>query len=113
MKRTIAVEYILRDEEGKEVARFQNIDDAKQYDRMLSAADEIFDLLGSIKELDSVKENIKDELAFQIAKHSNEIMPILSSIAGKKKQAKKDKADGTVDDNGTVEGSVEDFKAAS
>ncbi|MGN1392807.1 MAG: YebG family protein [Succinivibrionaceae bacterium] len=90
MKRTIEVEYILRDEEGKEVARFQNIDDAKQYDRMLSAADSIFDLLDGIKELDSVKEAVKDEIAFQIAKHSQDIIPILSTI-GKKKSPKRDK----------------------
>ena len=57
MSRTIEVQYILKDEEGTEVARFQNIEDAKQYDRMLTAADEIFDLFNNIKELDNVKEN--------------------------------------------------------
>lgn len=59
MKRTIEVEYILKDEEGKEVARFQDIEEARKYDRMLDAADGIFDLFSSIKELDGVKENIK------------------------------------------------------
>lgn len=93
MSRTIEVEYILKDEEGKEVARFQNIEDAKQYDRMLVAADGIFELLGSIKELDSVKEAIKDDISFQLAKHSEEVLALLANINGKKKQPpKKEKA---------------------
>ena len=89
MKRTIEVEYILKDEEGKEVARFQDIEEARKYDRMLDAADGIFDLFSSIKELDGVKENIKDEISFQIARHSEEIMEILGRISSRKKTAKK------------------------
>jgi len=92
MSRTIEVQYILKDEEGTEVARFQNIEDAKQYDRMLTAADEIFDLFNNIKELDNVKENIKDEISFQIAKNSSTVMDILSNINNKKKAPKKPKA---------------------
>ena len=61
MKRTIEVEYILKDAEGKEVARFQDIEEARKYDRMLDAADGIFNLFSGIKELDGVKENVKDE----------------------------------------------------
>lgn len=92
MSRTIEVQYILKDEEGTEVARFQNIEDAKQYDRMLTAADEIFDLFNNIKELDNVKENIKDEISFQIAKNSSTVIDILSNINNKKKAPKKAKA---------------------
>ena len=86
MKRTIEVEYILKDEEGKEVAGFQDIEEARKYDRMLDAADGIFDLFSSIKELDGVKENIKDEISFQIARHSEEIMEILGRINSPKKK---------------------------
>lgn len=82
--RSIEIEYILKNEEGKEVARFSDIEEAKQYDRMLTAAEEIFSLLGNIKELDSVKEAIKDDISFQIAKHSDEIMDILGSVRGRK-----------------------------
>ena len=89
MKRTIEVEYILKDEEGKEVARFQDIEEARKYDRMLDAADGIFSLFSSIKELDGVKENIKDEISFQIARHSEEIMVILGRISSRKKSSKK------------------------
>ena len=83
------IDYILKDEEGKEVARFQDIEEARKYDRMLDAADGIFDLFSSIKELDGVKENIKDEISFQIARHSEEIMEILGRINSRKKTAKK------------------------
>lgn len=82
--RSIEIEYILKNEEGKEVARFSDIEEAKQYDRMLTAAEEIFSLFGNIKELDSVKEAIKDDISFQIAKHSDEIMDILGSVRGRK-----------------------------
>jgi dsDNA-binding SOS-regulon protein len=89
MSRRIEVEYILKNEEGIEVARFQNIDDAKHYDRMLAAADEIFNMFSSIKELDSVKEAVKDDISFQLAKHSDEVLAILSAINGKKKSLTK------------------------
>ena len=71
------------------MARFQDIEEARKYDRMLDAADGIFDLFSSIKELDGVKENIKDEISFQIARHSEEIMEILGRINSRKKTAKK------------------------
>ena len=93
MKRTIEVEYILKDEEGKEVARFQDIEEARRYDRMLDAADGIFNLFSGIKELDGVKENIKDEISFQIARHSEEIMEILGRISSRRKTPKKKSAD--------------------
>ena len=89
MKRTIEVEYILKDAEGKEVARFQDIEEARKYDRMLDAADGIFNLFSGIKELDGVKENVKDEISFQIARHSEEVVEILSRIGCRKKAAKK------------------------
>lgn len=87
--RSIEIEYILKNEEGKEVARFSDIEDAKQYDRMLTAAEEIFALLGNIKELDSVKEAIKDDIAFHIARHSDEVIDILSSVRGRKSKGPK------------------------
>lgn len=104
MKRTIEVEYILKDAEGKEVARFQDIEEARKYDRMLDAADGIFNLFSGIKELDGVKENVKDEISFQIARHSEEVMEILSRIGSRKKAAKKktgtdNDADGVSKDN--------------
>ena len=45
-----------------------------------------------IKELDNVKENIKDEISFQIAKNSSTVMDILSNISNKKKTPKKPKS---------------------
>ncbi len=90
MARTIAVEYIVKDEKGKELARFQDIEEAKRYDRMLAAADDIYELIGGIKELKEVDDNIKDELSFQLAKHSEEVIGILATINGKKKLPKKE-----------------------
>ena len=109
--RSIEIEYILKNEEGKEVARFSDIEEAKQYDRMLTAAEEIFSLLGNIKELDSVKEAIKDDISFQIAKHSDEIMDILGSVRGRKSKttvkpkskAKTDSLAQASDDNESLE----------
>ena len=90
MARTIAVEYIVKDEKGKELARFQDIEEAKRYDRMLDASDEIFDLLGGISELKKLDDAAKDEISFQLAKHADEIINILSSINGMKKASKKE-----------------------
>jgi hypothetical protein len=49
-------------------------------------------LFNNIKELDNVKENIKDEISFQIAKNSSTVLDILSNINNKKKAPKKAKA---------------------
>lgn len=38
MSRTISIEYIIKDEKGAELARFQDLEEAKRYDRMLAAA---------------------------------------------------------------------------
>lgn len=87
MSRTIEIEYILKDEEGKEVARFQDLEEAKKYDRMLDAADGIFALLSGIKELEGLGDNLRDEVSFQIARHGDEVISILSRINPKKKPA--------------------------
>jgi dsDNA-binding SOS-regulon protein len=90
MSRTISIEYIIKDEKGAELARFQDLEEAKRYDRMLAAADELYELIGGIKELKKIDDGLKDELSFQLAKHSEEIIGILSSINSKKKSSKKE-----------------------
>lgn len=84
MSHTMAIEYVIRNSEGEEVARFQDPSEARRYDRVLTAAEQLFDLFRGIPALAGVDESVMDEVSFQIAKRSGDILPILSKIGREK-----------------------------
>lgn len=84
MSHTMTVEYVIRNNKGEEVARFQDLAEARRYDRVLTAAEQLFELFREIPALSGVDDAVMDEVSFQIARRSGEVMPILSRIGREK-----------------------------
>ncbi len=84
MSHTMAIEYVIRNSEGEEVARFQDPSEARRYDRVLTAAEQLFDMFRGIPALSGVEDSVMDEVSFQIAKRSGDVIPILSKIGREK-----------------------------
>ena len=84
MSHTMTVEYVIRNNKGEEVARFQDLAEARRYDRVLTAAEQLFELFRDIPALSGVDDAVMDEVSFQIARRSGEVIPILSRIGREK-----------------------------